>query len=248
MHKVAVITGGGRGIGAATAARLAKDGYAIALTYVNDADAATKVVDAIKAGGAQAIAIRADVAVESDVLALFHRVDEAFGPLTLLVNNGGMTGGFSRVDAVTEAVLSRVFAVNVVGAFLCCREAIRRMSTKHGGSGGNIVNVSSRAADLGGANEWVHYAATKGALDTLTKGLAKEVALEGIRVNTVSPGLTDTDIHAAAGQPDRVARMAGAIPLGRAGLPEEIAECIAWLASPAASYVTGSIVAVSGGR
>ncbi|WP_347557795.1 SDR family oxidoreductase [Robbsia sp. KACC 23696] len=248
MRKVAVVTGGGRGIGAATTKRLAQDGYAIALSYANDAASAEAIAETLRASGTEIIAVRADVSVERDVMALFDRVDKEWGPLTLLVNNGGITGGMARVDDVKESVLSQVFSVNVIGAFLCCREAVRRMSTQHGGSGGSIVNVSSRAAELGGSHEWVHYAATKGALDTLTKGLAKEVALEGIRVNAVAPGLIETDIHAAAGQFDRVERMASTIPVGRAGQPEEVAECIAWLASPAASYVTGTIVAASGGR
>lgn len=248
MKQVAIVTGGSRGIGAATVKQLAKDGYAIALTYVNDQGAAEAVADAARAVGAQVIAVRSDVSVEQDVVSLFERVDAELGPVTLLVNNGGITGGMSRVEDITESVLQKVLAVNVIGVFLCSREAVRRMSTRRGGRGGCIVNVSSRAAELGGPNEWVHYAASKGAVDTLTRGLAKEVGLEGIRVNAVAPGLIETDIHAAAGQPDRVQRMAGSVPVGRAGSAAEVAECICWLASSAASYVTGTIVAASGGR
>lgn len=248
MKAVALVTGSSRGIGAAVAQTLAAQGYAVAVNYAHGKDQAQAVVETIRAQGGTAEAFQADVASESEVSSLFERVTHALGEVTLLVNNGGMTGGFTRLEDLQAATLTRVFEVNVFGAFYCAREAVRRMSTRHGGPGGVIINISSRAAELGSANEWIHYAASKGALDTLTKGLAKEVAGEGIRVNTVAPGLIDTDLHAAAGRPDRVAQMAPGIPIARAGLPSEVADCVAWLASPAASYVTGAIVPVSGGR
>ncbi len=246
--QVALVTGASRGIGAQIAQRLAADGYAVAVNYSSDRAGAEQVVQNIVAAGGTACALRADLARPDEVLALFNAVDAQLGPLAVLVNNGGMTGGFARVEEIEAELLTQVFAVNVIGAFICCREAVRRMSSRHGGHGGVIVNISSRAGELGGAGEWVHYAASKGALDTLTKGLAKEVALEGIRVNAIAPGLIETQLHAAAGEPGRTARMAASVPLGRAGLPQEIAQCVAWLVSPAASYVTGAIVPVSGGR
>jgi NAD(P)-dependent dehydrogenase (short-subunit alcohol dehydrogenase family) len=242
-----IVTGGSRGIGAATA-RLAAKQYAIVANYSRAEGAASEVVRQIAEDGGRAIAIQADVSVEQDVMRLFAEAEKQLGPVRALVNNAGITGGFSRVDAITSEMLKRVFAVNVTGTILCSREAVRRMSTRSGGSGGVIVNVSSRASEIGGAGEWVHYAASKGAIDTFTIGLAREVATEGIRVNAVSPGLISTELHAAAGAPDRLERMAPAIPMKRAGTAEEVAEGIMWLLSPAASYVTGVILPISGGR
>jgi len=245
---VAIVTGGGRGIGAAIASGLAADGYAVAVNYASDKEAASRIVSEIAAAGLAALAVKADVAKEDEVMRLFETVDRHFGSLTVLVNNGGVTSGFSRLEELKAAALERVFAVNVFGAFLCCREAVRRMSTRRGGAGGSIVNVSSRAAQLGGSGEWIHYAASKGALDTLTIGLAREVATEGIRVNAVAPGLIETELHAVAGLPERVERMAPTVPMGRAGTAEEVANCVRFLVSPAAAYVTAAIVPVSGGR
>jgi NAD(P)-dependent dehydrogenase (short-subunit alcohol dehydrogenase family) len=248
MTGIALVTGGSRGIGAATAVKLGSLGYTVVLTYAQDHVAAQKVVSVIEAAGGKAQAYALDIASETEVLALFNALDGLPEPLSLLVNNAGVTEGFSKLEALTFEQLQRVFQVNVFGAFMCAREAVRRMGNSHGGKGGVIVNVSSRAAELGGSGEWIHYAATKGALDSLTRGLAKEVARDGIRVNGVAPGLIDTDLHAANGKPERVADMAPNIPLGRAGLPEEVADCVAWIASPGAGYVTGAIVPVSGGR
>ena len=247
-EKVAIVTGGGRGLGAAISRVLAHDGYAVVVNYSDDETSAERTVNDIRAAGSRAIAVQADVSKEEDVLRMFRTAETEFGVPTVLVNNGGITGGFSRVEAISSGVVERVFAVNVIGAFLCCREAVKRMSTKHGGHGGVIVNLSSRAAQLGGSGEWVHYAATKGAIDTLTVGLAREVALEGIRVNAVAAGLIETDLHAAAGDPDRTARLSATIPMGRAGTVDDVAESVRWLVSPLAAYVTAAIVAVSGGR
>jgi len=247
-NKVAIVTGGGRGIGAAIAHSLARDGYHVAISYAdNKAAAEHTVTEIIRLGGTAAL-FRADVSSEADVEALFKAVDAQLGTLSVLVNNGGITGGFSRLDQISSKALTQVFGVNVIGAFLCSREAVRRMSTQHGGRGGSIVNISSRASQIGGSGEWVHYAASKGAIDTLTLGLAREVALEGIRVNAVAPGLIETELHAAAGRPDRVEKMTASIPMGRAGSPEEVAQCVSWLVSSAAAYVTAAIVPVSGGR
>lgn len=248
MDKVALVTGGSRGIGAATALRLALDGYAVAVNYTQDRSSAEDLVTTISNSGGSAECFCADVSVEADVISLFKEIEAGLGRISLLVNNAGITGGFSRVEDLQAGILARVLAVNVLGAFLCSREAVRRMSTKHGGSGGSVVNISSRAAGIGGAGEWVHYAATKGALDTLTVGLAKEVAQEGIRVNAVAPGLIETQLHAMAGRPDRTDKLAPTVPMGRAGMPAEVAECVSWLASPAAAYVTGAIIPVAGGR
>jgi len=206
------------------------------------------VVEKIIAGGGRCRAIRADVSRESDVVRMFQEAERELGPITGLVNNAGVTGGFARVEDVTVAAIEKAFAVNVTGAMLCAREAVRRMSTKRGGEGGAIVNISSRAAHTGSPGEWVHYAASKGAVDSFTIGLAREVATEGIRVNAVAPGLVETELHAANGDPGRLQRLMGSIPMGRAGQPEEIAEAVLWLLSPAASYVTGSILNVGGGR
>jgi NAD(P)-dependent dehydrogenase (short-subunit alcohol dehydrogenase family) len=243
-----LVTGGSRGIGAAVCRLAARQGYRVGVNYYANEFAAAQLVETIRKSGGTSVAIRADVGVEADVLSLFGKAEEQLGPLVGLVNNAAITGGFSRVDSVDAAMLDRLLAINVKGAFLCAREVVRRLSTLHGGQGGAIVNVSSRAAQLGSSGEWVHYAVTKGAIETLTIGLAREVAKEGIRVNAVAPGLVDTGIHEEAGDPSRLARLAPTIPLGRAGTPEEIAEGILWLLSPAASYVTGAILAMGGGR
>lgn len=248
MTGLALVTGGSRGIGAATACKLGAQGYSVVLTYTQDREAAEQVVASIVQAGGSAQACGLDIACEAQVLGLFELLDAMPEPLALLVNNAGVTEGFSKLEALTFEQLQRVFQVNVFGAFLCAREAVRRMGYSHGGNGGLIINVSSRAAELGGSGEWIHYAATKGALDTLTRGLAKEVADDGIRVNGVAPGLIETGLHAANGKPGRVDAMAPSVPLRRAGQPEEVADCVCWLASPAATYVTGAIVPVSGGR
>ena len=243
-----LVTGGSRGIGAAVARRAAADGYDVALTYADDDAAARSVAAEVEACGRRALAIRCDVARESDVVAAFAAVDEAFGVPDAVVLNAGITGRFARVDELDVATLERVLAVNVTGAFVCAREAVRRMSTAHGGRGGAIAIVSSRAASLGSPGEYVHYAASKGAVNTLTIGLAKEVAREGVRVNAIAPGLIATEIHARAGRPERLERIAAAVPMERPGTPEEVAAAILWVVSPAASYVTGAILDVGGGR
>src|SRR5580692_3537086 len=235
-----IVTGGGRGIGAATAIALGAAGYNVAVNFAASETAAARVVDRLAALGSKAVAIRGDVSSEKDVLQLFEAAERALGPVRALVNNAGITGGFARVDSVTSAAITQVLAVNVTGTILCAREAVKRMSTRHGGRGGAIVNISSLAARTGSAGEWVHYAASKGAIDTFTIGLAREVATEGIRVNAVAPGLVETGIHAANGEPGRLERLKGTIPMGRPGKPEEIAEAVVWLLSPASSYVTGS--------
>ena len=245
---VLMVTGGGRGIGAATARLAARRGYAVCVNYVRDRAAAEAVVQDIRAGGGQAVAARGDVAVEADVVQLFQACDRALGPLTALVNNAGIVERQSRVEAMDAARLQRMFATNVVGAFLCAREAIRRMSTRHGGRGGAIVNISSGAARLGSPGEYVDYAASKGAIDTMTLGLAKELAPEGIRVNCVRPGFVHTDIHASGGEPNRIERLRDGIPMKRGGDPEEVARAVLWLLSDEASYSTGAILDVTGGR
>src|SRR5579871_6417777 len=243
-----IVTGASRGIGAAIARLAALRGFAVVVNFSSSAREADAVVHEIASLGGRAHALQADVSREPDVIRLFETAERELGPITALANNAGITGGFSRVESVSAETVQRVLAVNVLGSFLCAREAVRRMSTKRGGSGGAIVNISSRAAHTGAAGEWVHYAATKGAIDSFTIGLAREVATEGIRVNAVAPGLTDTDLHATNGEPGRLQRLMGTIPMGRAGQPDEIAEAVLWLLSPAASYVTGAILAVGGGR
>ncbi|MDX1609568.1 MAG: SDR family oxidoreductase [Halofilum sp. (in: g-proteobacteria)] len=248
MNGSVIVTGGGRGIGAAVARLAAERGMGVAVGYRSDAAAAQAVVASIAAAGGRGLAVRADVAVEADVVGLFEQVDAALGPLAALVNCAGYTEPQARVEDMSAERLQRVFATNVGGSFLCAREAIRRMSTRHGGSGGAIVNLSSVAARLGSPDEYVDYAASKGAIDTFTIGLAKEVAREGIRVNAVRPGLIETQFHATGGDPDRVGRLAAGIPLGRGGQPEEIARAVLWLLSDEASYTTGALLDVGGGR
>ncbi|MDP9169772.1 MAG: SDR family oxidoreductase [Acidobacteriota bacterium] len=244
----AIITGASRGIGAATAKLLGRNGYSVAVNYSEDMAGALQVVEDIKSQGAKAIAIQADVANEADVIRLFETAEHALGPVSALVNNAAIVGGTSRVADLSAATLARVFAVNVTGAILCAREAVRRMSTQRGGAGGAIVNITSQAARYGGAGESVHYAASKGAINSFTIGLAREVAAEGIRVNAVSPGLIATGLHAANGVPDRIERMMPTVPLRRAGTAEEVAEGVLWLLSDAASYAIGTILEISGGR
>ena len=247
MNGVFLVTGGGRGIGAAVAVLAAQRGFDVAVNYREDERAASAIVEAVRSNGVRSLAIKADVAVEADVVRMFEAID-TFGQLKALVNNAGVTGGFSRVADLKAAALERMLAVNVTGAILCAREAVRRLSTVWGGDGGSIVNVSSLAAKLGGAGEWVHYAASKGAIHTFTVGLAREVAGEGVRVNAVAAGIVDTEMHLAAGDPHRAKRTGATVPIGRAATAHEIAEAILWLTSPAASYVTGAILEAGGGR
>lgn len=247
-HPTMIVTGGSKGIGATIARAAAAAGYRVALTYKGDTAGAEETVRAVEAAGGEALAVKADVAREADVLALFEAVDARFGAPDVLVNNAGGVGPLGRVETISAGALTDIMAVNVVGSFLCCREAVKRMSTRHGGRGGVIVNISSRAAELGGAGEWVHYAASKGAVDSLTIGLAREVAAEGIRVNAVAPGLIATNLHAAAGAPDRLDRLGPMVPMQRPGTPQEVADIVMWLASPASSYVTAGIIPVGGGR
>ncbi|MEK9951655.1 MAG: SDR family oxidoreductase [Curvibacter sp.] len=248
MNPVVLITGGGRGIGAATALLAARRGHAVAVNYTANSLAADEVVRQIRAGGGTAMAVRADVADEAQVQAMFEQIDAKFGRLDALVNNAGVVDTTQRVDEQNLARWQRMFAINVFGTMLCAREAVRRMSTRHGGRGGAIVNVSSVAATLGAAGQYVDYAAAKGAVDVFTLGLAREVAAEGIRVNAVRPGIIATEIHASGGQPGRAQRLAPQIPLQRPGTAQEVANAIAWLLSDEASYATGSIVDITGGR
>jgi NAD(P)-dependent dehydrogenase (short-subunit alcohol dehydrogenase family) len=243
MKKVMLVTGGGRGIGAATARLAADGGYAVCVNYRSDRVAAEKLAKDI--GG---IAVAADVAVEGDVVRMFETIDAKLGRITALVNNAGVVDQGARVETISVPRLERMFGINVYGSFLCAREAIKRMSKKHGGAGGAIVNVSSIAAKLGGAGEYVDYAAAKGAIDTFTIGLAKELGPDGIRVNAVRPGIINTEIHASSGDPARLGRIGATAPVGRYGEPEEIARAILWLVSEEASYTTGALLDVAGGR
>jgi NAD(P)-dependent dehydrogenase (short-subunit alcohol dehydrogenase family) len=248
MNKVLLITGGSRGIGAATARLAAQRGYDVCVNYRSNAGAADQVRREIEAAGPRAIAVAADVGVEADVLRLFDVCDRELGPLTALVNNAGILETQMRLVTMDAARWQRVLATNVIGAFLCAREAVRRMSTRNGGAGGAIVNVSSGASRLGSPGEYIDYAASKGALDTLTIGLSREVAEEGIRVNAVRPGHIYTELHASGGEPNRVDRLKAIVPLKRGGAPEEVAAAILWLLSEEASYTTGAFIDVAGGK
>jgi NAD(P)-dependent dehydrogenase (short-subunit alcohol dehydrogenase family) len=243
-----VVTGGSRGIGSAIANLAAERGFAVAVNFANSEAAAHSVVDRIVASGGRAVAVAGDIAREKDVVRLFKVAERELGSITGLVNNAAITGGFARVDSIRAIAVMEVMAVNVVGTMLCAREAVRRMSTKKGGQGGAIVNLSSLAARTGSAGEWVHYAASKGAINSFTIGLAREVANEGIRVNAVAPGLIDTELHAANGAADRLERLSPSIPMQRAGRVQEVAEGVLWLLSSAASYTTGAILEMGGGR
>jgi NAD(P)-dependent dehydrogenase (short-subunit alcohol dehydrogenase family) len=247
-QRAVIVTGGGRGIGAAVAKLAAAHGFPVVVNFARSEAAAVAVVREIVSSGGRAVAIQCDVGREEDIVRLFETAERELGSIGGLVNNAGITGGFARVEDVTADAVAQVLNVNIAGAILCAREAVRRMSTRRGGGGGAIVNISSCASRTGGAGEWVHYAASKGAIDSFTIGLAREVADEGIRVNAVAPGLVDTELHAANGAPDRPERLAKTIPMQRAGLPIEIAEGVVWLLSAAASYTTGSILEIGGGR
>ena len=245
---IALVTGASRGIGRATALELAREGYSVAVNYHHNVDAGTEVVNTIVAAGGRAFAVQADISDEAQVLAMFARLDEENEPLTALVNNAGILFTQSTVENLTAERINRVLATNVTGYFLCCREAVKRMSHRHGGTGGAIVNVSSAAARLGAPGEYVDYAASKGAVDTLTTGLSLEVAAQGIRVNGVRPGFIYTEMHADGGEPGRVDRVKSVLPMQRGGQPEEVAQAIVWLLSEKASYVTGSFIEMAGGK
>ena len=244
----AIVTGASRGIGAAIAKLLGANGYSVAFNYATDEVSARSVLDHLTRAGSRAVAVQADLSREADILRLFDIAQRELGPLRAVVNNAAITGGKARVDEIDAARLAQMLAVNVAGTMLCSREAVRRMSTRRGGSGGAIVNISSLAARTGSADEWVHYAASKGAVNTFTIGLAREVANEGIRVNAVAPGLVETELHAANGEPGRLQRLSPTIPMQRAGTPDEIAQGVLWLLSDAASYTTGTILEIGGGR
>ena len=248
MKQVMLITGASRGIGAATARLAAREGYDVLVNYVRDQKAAEDVVAAVKREGREGLAVKADMANPDEIKQLFRACDETFGRLDAFVNNAGIVGPPARLDEIDAARLQRIVAINLVGAYLACGEAVRRMSTRNGGSGGAIVNVSSAASRLGSPNEYTDYAATKGAMDSMTIGLSKEVATENVRVNAVRPGLILTDIHASGGQPNRVDNLSHLVPMQRGGTAEEVAETIVWLCSPKASYVTGTFIEVAGGR
>ena len=248
MKQVMVVTGGGRGIGAATALMASRRGYAVCINYVSNGQAAERLRAQIAGEGGEAIAVRGDMGVEADVLAMFAAVDAQLGPVTALVNNVGVLERQCKLAEMSAERMQRVFNTNIMSAFLCAREAVKRMSTLSGGQGGGIVNLSSGSARHGGANTYIDYAASKGAIDVMTLGLSKEVAAEGIRVNCVRPGVTDTDIHASGGMPDRAARVASSMPMGRVAQPEEIGETILWLLGPQSSYVSGAILDVAGAR
>jgi NAD(P)-dependent dehydrogenase (short-subunit alcohol dehydrogenase family) len=248
LNKILIVTGGSRGIGAATAKLAAAQGYQVCVNYLTNQQAADAVVADIRSAGGTAVPMQADLAVEAEIVELFQRVDQKLGPVTALVNNAGILEQQSSLLGMDERRLQRVFATNVVGPMLCAREAVKRMSTKLGGKGGAIVNVSSAAARLGAAGEYIDYAASKGALDTFTIGLSKEVAEQGIRVNSVRPGFIYTDIHASGGEPGRVDRVKDSIPMKRGGQPEEVAQAILWLLSEQASYATGTFIDLAGGR
>ena len=247
-QRTVLVTGGGRGIGAATSLLCAQQGWAVAVNYASGAAPAAALVAQIRAAGGTALAVQADVSDEAQVLAMFATLERELPPLGALVNNAGVVDVQARVDVMSLQRWQRMFAINVFGSFLCAREAVKRLSTKHGGRGGAIVNLSSAASRLGAPGQYVDYAAAKGAIDVFTLGLAKEVALEGIRVNAVRPGIIDTEIHASGGLPDRAKQMAPLVPMQRAGSAEEVAQAIVWLLSDASSYTTGSIVDVTGGR
>jgi NAD(P)-dependent dehydrogenase (short-subunit alcohol dehydrogenase family) len=245
---VLIVTGASRGIGAAIAKLLGAYGYPVVVNFAKDRPAAKRTVGEIISAGGRAVAVRGDVSREEGVAELFETAERELGAIGGLVNNAGVTGGFARVEELQAETLAEVLAVNVTGAILCSREAVRRMSTRRGGNGGAIVNISSLAARTGGAGEWVHYAASKGAINSFTIGLAREVADEGIRVNAVAPGLIETGLHAANGAPDRLDRLTPMVPMKRAGTPQEVAEGVLWLLSRAASYTTGTILEIGGGR
>lgn len=248
MDKVLIVTGGSRGIGAATARIASRRGYAVCVNFLKNKAAATQIADKINADGGHAIAIGADISKEEEVLELFSTVDDSLGKISALVNNAGILESQMRIEDMDSKRLNRVFLTNITGSILCAREAVKRMSIKNGGNGGTIVNLSSAAARLGSPGEYIDYAASKGAIDTFTRGLAQEVAEEGIRVNAVRPGVIETDIHASGGEPGRVERIKDTIPLKRGGKPEEVARAIMWLLSSESSYTTGALLEVSGGR
>ena len=248
MNEVLIVTGGSRGIGAATARIAGRSGYAVCVNFLKNKAAAKQIVDKINADGGHAIAVGADISKEEEVLELFSTVDDSLGKISALVNNAGILESQMRIEDMDEKRLNRVFLTNITGSILCAREAVKRMSIKNGGNGGTIVNLSSAAARLGSPGEYIDYAASKGAIDTFTRGLAQEVAEDGIRVNAVRPGVIETDIHASGGEPGRVERIKDTIPLKRGGKPEEVAKAIMWLLSSESSYTTGSLLEVSGGR